>query len=223
MLTGWLILSPLSHNLGWAPGPVSSSTDGARGWILWPALAIMTAESILSVSLVAADVLKPYLAKTAQGLFVSAEHGRGDQTDDEDSDEEGELRTASRGLSTKAEEEPSMRVVLGGMAISCVVCVVLVSFVFGEEGIKWWATVVALFLASVFSVLGFVVPSSPFPRLANLHSPLASALLVPPTLTPSQRSARSPNSSSPSYNRAIFAQISSPVESLKRELNRVET
>jgi hypothetical protein len=52
-----------------------------------------------------------------------------------------------------------MRVVLGGMVISCVTCVVLVSFVFGEEGIKWWATVVALILASIFSILGFVFSS----------------------------------------------------------------
>jgi uncharacterized oligopeptide transporter (OPT) family protein len=34
MFVGWGILSPLSKHLGWAPGPVSSSTDGARGWIV---------------------------------------------------------------------------------------------------------------------------------------------------------------------------------------------
>jgi uncharacterized oligopeptide transporter (OPT) family protein len=36
MFVGWGILSPLSKHLGWAPGPVSSSTDGARGWIVSP-------------------------------------------------------------------------------------------------------------------------------------------------------------------------------------------
>ena len=41
MLVGWGILSPLAKNSGWAPGKVSDSTDGARGWILWIALAIM--------------------------------------------------------------------------------------------------------------------------------------------------------------------------------------
>jgi hypothetical protein len=86
MLTGWLFLSPLAKTSGWAPGPVSSGTDGSRAWILWPALAIMTAESILSVSLVAADVLKPYLAKTAGragALFVSTEREDSDDEDDE--------------------------------------------------------------------------------------------------------------------------------------------
>lgn len=34
MVTGWAILSPLAKLNGWAPGPVSSSTNGARGWIV---------------------------------------------------------------------------------------------------------------------------------------------------------------------------------------------
>lgn len=34
MIVGWAFLSPLSNKMGWAPGPVSSTTDGARGWIV---------------------------------------------------------------------------------------------------------------------------------------------------------------------------------------------
>lgn len=34
MITGWAILSPLAKLNGWAPGPVSSSTNGSRGWIV---------------------------------------------------------------------------------------------------------------------------------------------------------------------------------------------
>lgn len=34
MIVGWAVLSPLSKHLGWAPGPVSSTTNGARGWIV---------------------------------------------------------------------------------------------------------------------------------------------------------------------------------------------
>ena len=34
MITGWAILSPLAKHKGWAPGPVSSATDGSRGWIV---------------------------------------------------------------------------------------------------------------------------------------------------------------------------------------------
>lgn len=34
MLVGWAVLSPISKHMGWAPGPVSSTTVGARGWIV---------------------------------------------------------------------------------------------------------------------------------------------------------------------------------------------
>ncbi len=34
MLCGWAFLSPLAKHNGWAPGPVGSSTDGSRGWIV---------------------------------------------------------------------------------------------------------------------------------------------------------------------------------------------
>ncbi|GAA5864934.1 hypothetical protein JCM3774_003914 [Rhodotorula dairenensis] len=168
MLCGWAFLSPLSKQLGWAPGPVSSSSDGARGWILWPALAIMTAESILSVSFVAAQALKPILARTAERaksghLFVRAEGGALDSDDDDDDDDDdaesldglrpgGDVR-AKRAVA-REHDEPSVPVVVIGAALSCVSCVLFVSAVFGEDGIKWWATVIALVLASAFAILG---------------------------------------------------------------------
>jgi hypothetical protein len=98
---------------------------------LWPALAVMLAESILSVALVAiSSIYGPLVRKNP--------------TDDSESEVEEEFH----------EEEADMRVVVGGVILSCISCVVLVGIVFGEEGIKWWATVVALLLASIFSVLG---------------------------------------------------------------------
>lgn len=38
MLVGWGVLSPIAKFSGWAPGPVGSMTDGARGYILWISL-----------------------------------------------------------------------------------------------------------------------------------------------------------------------------------------
>lgn len=49
MLVGWAVLSPLSKHAGWAPGPVGDMTSGARGWILWISLAIMCADSLVSL------------------------------------------------------------------------------------------------------------------------------------------------------------------------------
>ncbi|KDE06208.1 hypothetical protein MVLG_03488 [Microbotryum lychnidis-dioicae p1A1 Lamole] len=146
MFVGWAILSPLAKTRGWAPGPVSSSVDGSRGWILWPALAVMMVESILSVSIVAftqiAGPLRSMLGRSTQGLHE-------DEDDNGDTEEDDFAPSGSR-----AEEEADPRLVLGGIVLSCVACVVLVAIVFGQEGIKWWATLIALVLASIFSILG---------------------------------------------------------------------
>lgn len=167
MLFGWAFLSPLSKYAGWAPGPVSSSVDGARGswllrrqlapltllvctgWILWPALAIMMAESILSITMVAlssvwAPLKKKHLVKAVVQPY---------EEDDDDFDDDVEE------VETEADErEADMRVVGGGVVLSCILCVALVGVVFGEEGIKWWATIIALVLASIFSILGYDAP-----------------------------------------------------------------
>jgi len=87
----------------------------------------MMAESILSVSFVATSSLLASRKKVAANASA------------DDADHEDEADT---------------RVVLGGVALSCVSCVLLVAYIFGQDGIKWWATLVALLLASAFAVLG---------------------------------------------------------------------
>jgi hypothetical protein len=155
MIFGWAFLSPLSHYAGWAPGPVASTVDGARGWILWPALAVMCAESLMSVGILLATSLKPYFLRNKRSaLFVadSAPHRR-DSIDSNSSDGSSILREPSV-AELRSDEEPSLQVVLLGVLLSSVSCVVLVGIVFGSEGIAWWATVIALILASIFSILG---------------------------------------------------------------------
>lgn len=88
----------------------------------------MMAESILSVSFVATSSLLASRKKAAANVPSDAEADH--------------------------EDEADPRIVLGGVALSCVSCVLLVAFIFGQDGIKWWATVIALLLASAFSVLG---------------------------------------------------------------------
>jgi len=48
-LIGWGILSPLAKSKGWAPGPVEDWSSGSKGWIVWVSLAIMLADSIVSL------------------------------------------------------------------------------------------------------------------------------------------------------------------------------
>ncbi|KAF2116241.1 OPT oligopeptide transporter protein-domain-containing protein [Lophiotrema nucula] len=57
-VVGWGILSPLAKSKGWAPGPVSDWTTGSKGWIVWVSLAIMLADSLISLGWL---VLRPLI------------------------------------------------------------------------------------------------------------------------------------------------------------------
>ncbi|KAK4999189.1 OPT superfamily [Elasticomyces elasticus] len=48
-IIGWGILSPMAKARDWAPGPVGDWTNGSKGWIVWISLAIMLADSIVSL------------------------------------------------------------------------------------------------------------------------------------------------------------------------------
>ncbi|ESZ95074.1 hypothetical protein SBOR_4529 [Sclerotinia borealis F-4128] len=56
-IVGWGILSPLAKNRGWAPGPVSDWETGSKGWIVWISLAIMLADSVISLGYIAISPL----------------------------------------------------------------------------------------------------------------------------------------------------------------------
>ncbi|GAD99838.1 oligopeptide transporter, OPT family, putative [Paecilomyces variotii No. 5] len=55
---GWGFLSPLAKKKGWASGPVDDWENGSKGWIVWVSLAIMLADSIISLSWL---LIKPIL------------------------------------------------------------------------------------------------------------------------------------------------------------------
>lgn len=48
-IIGWAFLSPLAKSKGWASGPVEDWETGSKGWIVWVSLAIMLADSIISL------------------------------------------------------------------------------------------------------------------------------------------------------------------------------
>jgi hypothetical protein len=137
MFIGWAILSPISKYAGWAPGNVGDQTDGARGWILWVALAIMFADSLVSVIPVAAEFaqhLTPFKSWT------------GSPTDHVDSD--------------GGEVEPPVRLVpkswvMAGVLTSVFGGTLVIWFVFGNEGIHWWATILGFGLGGILSLLGY--------------------------------------------------------------------
>ncbi|OJJ35122.1 hypothetical protein ASPWEDRAFT_40286 [Aspergillus wentii DTO 134E9] len=71
---GWGILSPLAKSRGWAPGPVDSWDDGSKAWIVWISLAIMLADSIVSLGWL---VTKPLVhrAPKLKAKFLSSRFG----------------------------------------------------------------------------------------------------------------------------------------------------
>jgi len=71
-IVGWGILSPLAKSKGWAPGPVSSWESGSKGWIVWVSLAIMLADSVISLGYLTWQSLvvygRPYFERTGRGI-----------------------------------------------------------------------------------------------------------------------------------------------------------
>ena len=51
-IVGWGVLSPIAKYAEWASGPVDDWKYGSRGWILWISLAVMIADSLVSLSII---------------------------------------------------------------------------------------------------------------------------------------------------------------------------
>ena len=47
----WGVLGPFVQSQGWATGSIMSYSDGVRGWILWPGVAIMVADAMMQLLL----------------------------------------------------------------------------------------------------------------------------------------------------------------------------
>ncbi|KAI6125070.1 OPT oligopeptide transporter protein-domain-containing protein [Pisolithus croceorrhizus] len=136
MLVGWGLLSPLSKWAAWAPGPVGDMATGARGWILWVSLAIMCADSLVSLL----PVCQSYTVKLLSSYRASKHPDDSVQV-------------------TSAEDETPDRLVpaswvVRGLITSILSGTLLVWLVFGEEGIKTWATLVGFVLGGLLSILG---------------------------------------------------------------------
>ncbi|EGN98787.1 hypothetical protein SERLA73DRAFT_160452 [Serpula lacrymans var. lacrymans S7.3] len=133
MLVGWGILSPISKYSGWAPGPVGDMSTGARGWILWVSLAIMCSDSVVS--------LLPVVYESGMKLLRSSSI----QLED-DQNKDHEVETEDRLV--------PIRWVVNGLLGSVIIGTLLVWMVFGNEGIKPWATLIGFVMGGLLSILG---------------------------------------------------------------------
>ncbi|ETS79156.1 hypothetical protein PFICI_09009 [Pestalotiopsis fici W106-1] len=74
-VVGWGILSPLAKHMGWAPGPVSDWETGSKGWIVWVSLAIMLADSVVSLSYIAFRPLVQNAPSYVASVRQKLQHG----------------------------------------------------------------------------------------------------------------------------------------------------
>ncbi|KAJ4477207.1 OPT oligopeptide transporter protein-domain-containing protein [Lentinula aciculospora] len=135
MFVGWGLLSPIAKISGWAPGPVGDMTSGSRGWILWVSLAIMCADSLVSLLPVAWEFVVDAARRIKHGSLSSPVEGK----------EDGEIESADRLV-------PRRWVIIGWCA-SVLAGIVLVWIVFGHEGIRPAATFAGYVIGGLLSVL----------------------------------------------------------------------
>ncbi len=65
-VVSWAIIGPLVRDIGWAPGNIMSYTEGARGWILWPGVAIMVGDALTSLALSWKSIVRTFTGGIAK-------------------------------------------------------------------------------------------------------------------------------------------------------------
>ncbi|PIA17633.1 OPT superfamily oligopeptide transporter [Coemansia reversa NRRL 1564] len=135
-VVGWGILSPVARNEGWAPGPVSDWKTGSRGWILWISLAVMIAESLVSLAIIAGkELFNAYsLQMNSADVDVTKPNSQDSMEDEVDS------RFLVPGWIT-----------WGGLLVSTMLCMGIVKALFD---VPLYDTLIAVVLALPLAVLG---------------------------------------------------------------------
>jgi OPT family oligopeptide transporter len=169
-IIGWGVLSPLAKHKGWAPGPVSDWTNGSKGWIVWISLAIMLADSLVSLGwlllrpLISIGRLYYPIAKetfqshTWRELFT-LNITRKQRYHPLSSTTESPITAIKRHLAEDQEPDAppehliSNRTTIIGLIASLVLCVVAVHISFPNL-IPFRLTLLSLFLALFLSVMG---------------------------------------------------------------------
>ncbi|KAK1761138.1 OPT oligopeptide transporter protein-domain-containing protein [Echria macrotheca] len=156
---GWGVLSPLAKGRGWAPGRVDDWERGSKGWIVWVSLAIMLADSVVSLGYLAARSAAPLvggLLKRVGGgrrMGYAALGGAEDNnaaaawsSEDDEDDEKHDLDAPK-------DQQISDRVVGVGLVLSIGFCIACIHIVFGDL-VPLYATVAAVAMALVLSIMG---------------------------------------------------------------------
>ncbi|OJD34197.1 oligopeptide transporter [Diplodia corticola] len=166
-ILGWGLLSPLAKNKGWAPGPVSDWETGSKGWIVWVSLAIMLADSLVSLGWL---ILRPLVNYARVWLPRLTDHFRQRTWSDIFSFDVHSLKslngytaidgtqTLKRDPSDEEEDAPpehliSTRTTLIGLVLSLGLSIGAVHYVFGNL-VPLSLNILGLFLALMLSIMG---------------------------------------------------------------------
>jgi OPT family oligopeptide transporter len=187
-IVGWGILSPLAKSKGWAPGPVDDWEIGSKGWIIWISLAIMLADSTISLGYIAGRPLivhgREYLEtiyvtiskQDWKGLFSfqsetlgyapigntrnlsllrnSSHIGNDGYLGDTQRHYAGDIDVPDfPDVDAPPEHLVSTRTVWIGLTISIIFCILCIHITFGTL-VPLFATVIAVFMALVLSIMG---------------------------------------------------------------------
>ncbi|KAI9765172.1 MAG: hypothetical protein M1840_007765 [Geoglossum simile] len=165
-IVGWGVLSPLARSRGWAPGPVDNWEHGSKGWIVWVSLAIMLADSLVSLGWLTGRPLFKYgrqwvSRNIGQGLlfrFRKSTKGYTALVPDGSASELNEGGSISEGSDIFEEDAPPEhlvpeKTVAIGLVVSVLFCVSTIRVVFGEL-VPMYAIVTAVILALLLSVMG---------------------------------------------------------------------
>ena len=168
-IVGWGILSPLAKSKGWAPGPVADWTTGSKGWIVWISLAVMLADSVVSLGWL---VLRPLILygpsyyrevreRVSRNGFTSIFHFDHLKNGDYTALTPSETLTSqsdSKNLYNDVEPDAlphhlvSNRTVLVLLIISIVICILSIRYVFPP--ISLGAVLLSILLALLLSLIG---------------------------------------------------------------------
>ena len=163
-LIGWGLLSPLAKSQGWASGPVDDWETGSKGWIVWVSLAIMLADSLVSLGwLILRPVLQhgPYWVSGIRDRLKRGELSAHHLLSFSSLKGEYTALTSSPSQKGGAEEEPdappdqlvSNRIVLLGLLASIALCTGSIHYTF-HSLIPLPLTLLSIVLALLLSIMG---------------------------------------------------------------------
>ncbi|KAF9958769.1 hypothetical protein BGZ65_001185 [Modicella reniformis] len=156
-IVGWGILSPIVTKKQWVTGPVGSSTTGARGWILWISLGVMIAEAVVSLlGVIALSLIAHYRRRTREKRRAerkAALEASAAQTSAE-IDAFSELEEDPMDQDAPIDRLVPLKVWVCGLLLSSALCLLLIWVVFKDQHMPVYATLLAVVLGCILSVLG---------------------------------------------------------------------